>query len=134
MFGSSTIVVTIEAIKESEGKYFAYTDNGREMTGIEVVEWAKKVESLGAGEIIITSVDKEGTCKGFDYDLIEAVSKKTFVPIIASGGMGELEHFKKVVKLSNCDGVAIGNMLHYSKTTISDIKLYSAEHKLNIRV
>ncbi|MDB3982317.1 imidazole glycerol phosphate synthase cyclase subunit [Candidatus Pelagibacter sp.] len=133
-FGSSTVVLSIEAKKKDEGKWESYTNNGREKTGLDVIEWSIEAEKMGVGEILITSVDKEGTCKGFDYDLIEAVSKKTFVPIIASGGMGELEHFKKVVKLSNCDGVAIGNMLHYSKTTISDIKLYSAEHKLNIRV
>ena len=88
---------------------------------------------MGVGEILLTSVDNEGTCNGFDYELTQSVSKKTFIPIIASGGMGQLSHFEKVVKLSNCDGVAIANMLHYSKTTVYEIKSYSIKCDINIR-
>jgi cyclase len=113
MFGSSTIVVTIEAIKESEGKYFAYTDNGREMTGIEVVEWAKKVESLGAGEIIITSVDKEGTGEGFDIDLTRMVSESVSIPVIAHGGAGTPQDVVDVVKKGKADAVSLASILHY---------------------
>ena len=113
MFGSSTIVVTIEAIKESEGKYFAYTDNGREITGIEVVEWAKKVESLGAGEIIITSVDKEGTGEGFDIDLTRMVSESVSIPVIAHGGAGTPQDVVDVVKKGKADAVSLASILHY---------------------
>ena len=88
MFGSSTIVVAIEAIKESDGRYLAYTDNGREYTGVEVFEWAKKIESLGAGEIVITSVDREGTGEGFDLELITKLSSLVNIPIICNGGGG----------------------------------------------
>ena len=113
MFGSSTIVVTIEAIKETEGKYFAYTDNGREVTGIEVVEWAKKVESLGAGEIIITSVDKEGTGEGFDIDLTRMVSESVSIPVIAHGGAGTPQDVVDVVKKGKADAVSLASILHY---------------------
>ena len=113
MFGSSTIVVTIEAIKESEGKYLAYTDNGRERTGIEVVEWAKKVESLGAGEIIITSVDKEGTGEGFDIDLTKMVSEAVSIPVIAHGGAGTPQDVVDVVKKGKADAVSLASILHY---------------------
>ena len=113
MFGSSTIVVTIEAIKESEGKYLAYTDNGREWTGIEVVEWAKKVESLGAGEIIITSVDKEGTGEGFDIDLTRMVSEAVSIPVIAHGGAGTPQDVVDVVKKGKADAVSLASILHY---------------------
>ena len=113
MFGSSTIVVTIEAIKESEGRYLAYTDNGRERTGIEVVEWAKKVEYLGAGEIIITSVDKEGSGEGFDIDLTRMVSEAVSIPVIAHGGAGTPQDVVDVVKKGKADAVSLASILHY---------------------
>ena len=133
-FGSSTIVLSIEAKKKIDGKWEAYTNNGREKTGLDVINWCEIAERMGVGEILLTSVDNEGTCKGFDYELVQAVSKKTFIPIIASGGMGDLSHFEKVVKISNCDGVAVANMLHYSKTSVAEIKRYSLKQSINIRV
>ena len=113
MFGSSTIVVTIEAIKESDGRYLAYTDNGREWTGIEVKEWAKKVESLGAGEIIITSVDKEGTGEGFDIDLTRMVSEVVSIPVIAHGGAGTPQDVVDVIINGKADAVSLASILHY---------------------
>jgi len=100
---------------------------------LDAINWCLEAEKLGVGEILITSVDKEGTCKGFDYDLIKSVSEKIFIPIIASGGMGELTHFEKVVKSSNCDGVAIANMLHYKKISVKEIKNFSIKNNINIR-
>ena len=132
-FGNSTIVLSVEAKKKPDGNWEAYTNNGREKTGLDVVKWCVEAEKKGVGEILLTSVDYEGTCKGFDCDLVQAVSEKNFIPIIASGGMGELKHFENVVKLSNCDGVAIANMLHYSKTSINEIKSYSIKQNINIR-
>tara|TARA_B100000963_G_scaffold266236_1_gene234423 strand:+ start:11191 stop:12039 length:849 start_codon:yes stop_codon:yes gene_type:complete len=112
-FGSSTIVVAIEAIKQDDGRYFCFIDNGREHTGIEVVDWAKKVQDLGAGEIIITSVDREGTGKGFDKDLIEKVSSVTNVPLIIHGGAGNKDHYKEVLDKFDIDGISSSAIFHY---------------------
>lgn len=114
MFGSSTIVIAIEAIKESENKYLAYTDNGREHTGIDVFEWAKKVEILGAGEIVITSVDNEGTKRGADLDLVKRVSSLVKIPVIAHGGIGNYLHAVDAVRSGNADALMISSMFHYS--------------------
>ena len=113
MFGSSTIVVAIEAIKESIGKYLAYTDNGREYTGIDVFEWAQKVAELGAGEIVITSVDKEGTGQGFDLDLITKVTNLVGIPVIAHGGAGKQSHVVDVFKNGNISSAMISSLFHY---------------------
>jgi len=112
-FGSSTIVVTIEAIKHNDGRYFAYTDNGREYTGIEVLSWVKKVEELGAGEIVITSVDREGTGLGFDIVLTQMVAMAVSIPVIAHGGAGCKEDIKSVIREGKADAVSISSMLHY---------------------
>ena len=111
-FGSSTIVVAIEAIKQSEGKYLAYTDNGREFTGVDALEWAKRVEEMGAGEIVITAIDKEGTGDGFDLDLITMISEAVSIPVIAHGGMGKLEDAVSAVK-AKANAIAISSVLHY---------------------
>lgn len=113
IFGSSTIVVAIEAIKESDGRYLAYTDNGREYTGVEVIEWAKEVESLGAGEIIITSVDAEGTGEGFDCFLSNEVASSVSIPVIAHGGSGKIKHIVEVFENTTVDGVSLASILHY---------------------
>lgn len=112
-FGSSTIIVAIEAIKHSDGKYFAYTDNGRESTGIEVLSWAKRVEELGAGEICLTSVDQEGTGGGYDLTLTKMVAEQCSIPVIAHGGAGSVEHVRAVISESNADAVAIASIFHY---------------------
>ena len=112
-FGSSTIVVGIEAIKQENRKWLAYTDNGREFTGIDVVDWAKKVEELGAGEIVITSVDREGTGEGFDIELVSQLSSNVSIPIIAHGGAGKHEHVAMMIKESQADAVALASILHY---------------------
>jgi cyclase len=112
-FGSSTIVVTIEAIKQPDGRYLVYTDNGREFTGIEVVGWAANVEELGAGEIVITSVDREGTGKGFDVKLTKMVAEAVSIPVIAHGGAGSLEDIKAVINEGHSDAVSVASMLHY---------------------
>lgn len=111
-FGSSTIVVAIEAIKTGN-EYYAFTDNGREQTGIEVVEWAKKVEELGAGELVITSVDNEGTGKGLDVELISKISEAVSIPIIAHGGVGSKDNVAKLLETQVIDAVAIASGLHY---------------------
>jgi cyclase len=113
MFGSSTIVVAIEAIKESNGNYLAYTDNGREFTGVDVFEWAQKVAELGAGEIVITSVDKEGTGQGYDLELISRITNLVSIPVIAHGGAGNQDHIVEALKGGNISSAMISSLLHY---------------------
>jgi len=112
-FGSSTIVVSIEAIKQPDGRYFAFVENARGQTGIEVLSWAKKVEELGAGEILFTSVDREGTGLGYDIELTKKVAESVSIPVIANGGAGNLEDLEKIIKEGKADAVAIASMLHY---------------------
>jgi cyclase len=113
IFGSSTIVVTIEAIRQPDGKYLAYVDNGREHTGVDVVDWARKAEQLGAGEILLTSVDRDGTGAGYDCDLIRSVADAVAIPVIASGGPGRAEHVHDVITEAHADAVAVASLLHY---------------------
>lgn len=113
MFGSSTIVVAIEAIKERDGRYLAYTDNGREYTGKDVFEWAKEINELGAGELVVTSVDREGTGEGFDINLISEISKIVNIPVIAHGGAGKKEHVSDIITVGMADAVAISSLFHY---------------------
>ncbi len=112
-FGSSTIVIAIEAIKQNNGQYLAYTDNGREETGIEVKQWAQQVEELGAGEINITSVDREGTGLGFDCELIKLISDAVSIPVIAHGGPGKLEHTADAITKGMAHAVSLASVLHY---------------------
>src|SRR3989339_200173 len=112
-FGSSTILVSIEAIRQPDGRYLAYTDNGREYTGMEVLDWAKRVETLGAGEIMLTSVDREGTGKGYDIELTRRISELVSIPVIACGGAGKKTHLSDVIKSGKADAAAISSMFHY---------------------
>jgi len=112
-FGSSTIVVSIEAIHKDDGSYEAYTDCGREETGVDAIEWARRVADLGAGELLVTSIDREGTGKGFDLDLIRQISESVSIPVIASGGAGKLDHILEAVVSGKADAVCVASMLHY---------------------
>lgn len=123
-FGSSTIVVAIEAIKEPDtGNYLAFVDNGREYTGVDVFEWAQRVTELGAGELIITSVDREGTGLGYDIELVKKIADMVNIPIIAHGGPGKLEHISELITETKISGVCISSILHYH---------YIKNHKINI--
>ena len=113
-FGASTIVIAIEAIKQTNGKYYAFIDNGREETGLEVVQWARKVEELGAGEIVITSVDRDGTGEGFDIELIKQICSQISIPVIVHGGASKLENIKIVSDVRGVGGLAIGSIFHYA--------------------
>jgi cyclase len=112
-FGSSTIVISIEAVKNTDGKYYAFIDNGREYTGMEVVEWAQRVQSLGAGEIVITSVDREGTGKGIDLELTKSIFESVSIPIIAHGGIGCADDVKSALETDSIDSIAMASSLHY---------------------
>lgn len=113
-FGSSTIVVSIEAIRHEDGAYEAYTDNGRESTGIDVFEWARRVCELGAGEILLTSINNEGTGGGFDLELVRRVAGSVPIPVIACGGAGCAEHVAEVIRQGTADAVAVASLLHYA--------------------
>lgn len=112
-FGSSTIVVSIEAIEVSDNLYMAYTDNGREETVKEVITWAQEVESLGAGEILLTSINREGTGQGYDLKLVQKVGSSVSIPVIACGGAGKIQHIEEVIKKANADAVSVASILHY---------------------
>ncbi|XZE55155.1 imidazole glycerol phosphate synthase subunit HisF [Planctomycetaceae bacterium SH139] len=110
-FGSSTIVVAIEAIRQPDGQYLAYTDNGREHTGIDAFAWAEQAAKLGAGEIVATSVDRDGTGDGFDIDFVKQMTAAVAIPVIAHGGPGKLSHIAEVAPVA--DAIAVASMLHY---------------------
>ena len=112
-FGASTIVISIEAIKQPDGRYMAFTDNGRNATGKEVVSWAKEIEQLGAGEIQLTCVDQEGSGKGFDLGLIKDVTSAVTLPVVAHGGAGNMQHVLDLAEDVPVSGAAISSLLHY---------------------
>ncbi len=128
-FGSQSIVLSIEA-KKNHDHWEVYTHNGREKTGIDVLEWIKNAIDLGVGEILITSVDNEGTRNGLDLDLIKSASKICTVPIIISGGLGKLDHLDNLFSTTRVDGVAVASMLHYNVTNIQTIKKKISKYHL----
>ena len=121
-FGSQCMVLSVEAKKINDNKWEVYTDNGREKTGMDVVDWVKKGIDLGAGEILLTSVDKEGTRKGFDTSLIKSVSEQSMVPVIASGGMGSPDDILEAVNEGGASAVAMADILHYGRSDIKEIR------------
>ncbi len=121
-FGSQCMVLSIEAKNKEKGRWEAYTDNGREKTGIDVIEWAKRAADLGAGEILLTSIDREGTRKGYQVDLVKAVSTAVTIPVIASGGMGGVDHLQQVTEEGKADAVAMADIIHYNRMTIGEIR------------
>jgi cyclase len=132
-FGSQCVVISVEAKKITADKWEVYTNNGRERTGIDVVDWTKTCVANGAGEVLITSIDQEGTRKGFDVDLIAAVSSEVNVPIIASGGMGRPEDLLSVVTEGDADGVAMADILHYERAGIAEIRALAESNGLGVR-
>jgi cyclase len=127
MFGSSTIVVSIEAIKHTDGKYEAYANYGRESTGVDAFEWAIRAAELGAGELMVTSINQEGTGRGFDTQLISRIAKSVPIPVIAGGGAGKVEHVREVIDAAQVEAVAIASMLHYDCLQHHDPSEFEAE-------
>ncbi len=132
-FGSQCMVLSIEAKQIGAGRWEVYTDNGRERTGLDVIEWVKRGISMGAGEILLTSVDREGTRKGFDIDLVRAASAEVSVPIIASGGMGSSEDMVAVARNGGADAVAMADILHYKRAGVGDIRAHARAAGLGVR-
>lgn len=120
-FGSQCMVLSIEAKRVGPERWEVFTDNGRESTGLDVTEWAAKGASLGAGEILLTSVDQEGTRKGYDLSLVQAVSSVVDIPVIASGGMGKAADIVAAV-VAGADAAAMADILHYNRAALADIR------------
>ncbi len=132
-FGSQCVVLSVEAKKISENQWEAYINNGRERTGFDVVDWIKRAVNMGAGEVLLTSVDREGTRKGFDTALLNAVTSELQVPVIASGGMGSLSDVLHAVNQGGVDAVAMADILHYKRANLSEIRIFSKESGLSVR-
>lgn len=120
-FGSQCIVVAVEAIRQTDGRWKAFTDNGREHTGLDAHDWARRAVDLGAGEILLTSVDHEGVEKGFDLDLVRPLARSLPVPVVAHGGCGTPAHAAEVAALG-VDGIAVAAVLHYRRHPVSELK------------
>lgn len=132
-FGSQCIVVSIEAKRQPHGGWEAYTDNGRERTGVDAVEWARRAADLGAGEILLTSVDNEGTKRGFDLSLTSMIARTVGVPVIACGGAGSATDLARAVEEGGADAVAAANIFHYGTHTIADAKAALAARGIAVR-
>jgi cyclase len=133
IYGSQCIVGSIEA-KRKGNSWEAYVDNGREETGIDAVEWACRLEQLGAGELMVTSIDQEGTKRGFEIPLVEKIAAKVSIPVIASGGAGNPNHIVNLCKQTNVSAVAIAAILHYNTFTVGDIKKTMNEEGIKVRI
>lgn len=131
-YGSQCMVLGIEAKRVAPGRWEAYTDNGRERTGQDVVTWAKRGVELGAGEILLTSVDQEGTRKGFDIPLVQQVCDAVTVPVTASGGFGRAEDLA-AIGATGVSGIAIADALHWKRMTLAEVKSHAAAAGLDVR-
>jgi cyclase len=132
-FGSQCIVVAIDAKRVGE-QYRVFIKGGREDTGLDAIEWAIKVEELGAGEILLTSIDTDGTKDGYDIELTKAVSEAVKIPVIASGGAGKMEHFLEVFKKTNCSAALAASVFHFREISIKELKLFLKSNGINVRI
>lgn len=132
-FGSQCCVVSVEAKRKPEGGWEAYVDNGRERTGLDVISWVRQAERLGAGELLVTSVDQEGTKRGFDIELLKAITTAVCLPVIASGGMGNQDHFNAAVQEGGVDAVAIADVFHYNRMSVSEVRQGALAANLQVR-
>ena len=132
-FGSQCIVVAIDAKKKNDG-WEVYTHGGRTKTGVDAVEFAKKMEDSGAGELLITSMDRDGTKKGYDVDLISKIEKSVNLPIIASGGVGSLQHLAEGIREGGASAVLAASIFHYGIFTIKEAKNYLHANKIPVRI
>ncbi len=132
-FGSQCIVLAVDAKSCGDDKWEIYINGGRTPTGLDCIDWVKKAVALGAGEILLTSMDADGTKDGYDIPLTRAVSESVNVPVIASGGAGEYEHFLKVLVDGKADAVLAASVFHYGKYTIRQVKEYLKKHGVEVR-
>ena len=132
-FGSSTIVVAIDVKKVAPNKWNVFIKGGREDTGIDAIKWAKEVVDRGAGEILLTSMDADGTKAGFDIEITQKISKLVHVPVIASGGAGKMEHFKEVFQ-HNADAALAASIFHFREIDIMELKKYLKNNGISVRL
>ena len=132
-FGSQCVVVAIDGKRREDGGFEVVINGGRVWTGLDVVEWAKKAESLGAGEILLTSMDADGTKAGFDLEMTKAVTEAVNIPVIASGGCGSLEHFAEAFTEANADAALAASLFHYGELSISEVKDYLRDKNIPVR-
>ncbi len=132
-FGSQCVVVAIDARRREEGGWNVYKHGGRLDTGLDVIEWAKGAERLGAGEILLTSMDGDGTKAGYDIALTRAVADAVSIPVIASGGAGTLEHFYETLTRGGADAALAASLFHYKELTIREVKDYLADRGISVR-
>ncbi|MBI5007538.1 MAG: imidazole glycerol phosphate synthase subunit HisF [Nitrosomonadales bacterium] len=133
-YGSQCIVVAIDAKQVQPGKWEVFTHGGRKATGLDAVEWAQKMQTLGAGEILLTSMDQDGQKKGFDLALTRAVTDALEIPVIASGGVGNLQHLADGVKIGGADAVLAASIFHFGEYTVQQAKQYMAQQGIEVRL
>ena len=132
-FGSQCVVLAIDARRRPEGSYEVVVAGGRTPTGLDAVEWARRGEALGAGEILLTSMDADGTKAGFDLEMTRAVTQAVSIPVIASGGCGSLEHFAQVFAETDCDAALAASLFHFGELTVPQVKEYLRKRKIPVR-
>lgn len=133
-FGSQCVVVAIDAKRTEDGSWHAFVHGGRKDTGVDAVAWAKQACELGAGEILLTSMDTDGTKNGFDLELLNAVTAAVRVPVIASGGCGTLEHFAEVFEKTDADAALAASLFHYRELTVGQVKEYLHSKNIPVRL
>lgn len=132
-FGSQCVVLAIDGRSRGDGTWEVVVAGGRKPTGIDVVEWAKRGQALGAGEILLTSMDADGTKKGFDLLMTKAVTDAVSIPVIASGGCGSMEHFAEVFEKTDCDAALAASLFHFGELTVPQVKEYLNERSIPVR-
>jgi cyclase len=132
--GSQCIVVAIDAKQTSPGRWQVFTHGGRKNTGIDAIDWARQVEQLGAGEILLTSMDRDGTKVGFDLALTRAIADAVGIPVIASGGVGNLQHLADGVTEGRADAVLAASIFHYGEYTVRQAKEYMRDRGIEVRL
>ena len=133
IFGSHCVVAAIDAKRDEKGNFKVVVHGGRKDTGLDAVEWAKRCQELGAGEILLTSMDTDGCREGFDLELLRAVCSVVSVPVIASGGCGRLEHFSQVFEETGADAALAASLFHFRELTVQEVKEHLAEHEIPVR-
>ena len=128
------MVIAIDAKKEADGSYGVYLNGGRVPTGRDAIEWATEATRLGAGEVLLTSMDRDGTNIGYELELTRAVAQATDVPVIASGGAGELSHLVEAIKQGEADAVLCASIFHYGQHTVGEAKQHLAAHQIPVRL
>jgi len=134
-FGSKCVIAAIDAKKREDlSGWDVYINGGRINTGLDVIEWAMQLEQLGAGEILLTSMDRDGTKKGYDTDLLQQVAEAVKIPVIASGGAGKLEHFHEALTIGKADAVLAASLFHFGEVKIMDLKLFLKSVGIDVRI